>query len=134
MNRRNDGATIEQLQAAVVGAANDEWLRRRAKVPFAVVFATLASIERFAHEGRKILEKRESEARLEAERQRRDHERVKRRIDTRTQPQSALVALLKPMCRSTTAANPRSTDAQMSARRAEAKTRLEAWSLENGNA
>jgi hypothetical protein len=55
-NRIADGATPEQIHAAVKGAGDDDWLRRRAKVPFAVVFASLASLERFAHQGRKLLE------------------------------------------------------------------------------
>jgi hypothetical protein len=61
-NRTAEGATPDQLEAAVVGASVDEWLRRRAKVPFAVVFASLASIERFAHEGRKILDRHPTES------------------------------------------------------------------------
>jgi hypothetical protein len=53
-NRHREGATFEQLEAAVAGAGVDDWLRRRAKAPFAVVFASVASVERFAHEGRKL--------------------------------------------------------------------------------
>jgi hypothetical protein len=56
-NRAAEGATLEQLEAAVAGASTDDWLRRRAKVPFAVVFASVASIERFAHEGRKVVDR-----------------------------------------------------------------------------
>ncbi len=135
VNRRNDGATVEQLEAAVVGAANDEWLRRRAKVPFAVVFATLASIERFAHEGRKILEKQENQLRREAERKRLERDCLKRRNDTRGQPpQPGLAAVFASLLRPFPATNPPPTDAQVSARRTEARAKLEAWSLENGNA
>ncbi|MGA7123804.1 MAG: hypothetical protein WBY94_27115, partial [Polyangiaceae bacterium] len=73
-NRRAEGATLEQLEAAVAGASADDWIRRRAKVPFAVVFASLASLERFAHQGRKILDARSFESRREAEERRKDSE------------------------------------------------------------
>ncbi len=57
-NRHAEGATSEQLAAAVEGAKHDEWLREgRAKSPFAVVFASLATIERFASSGENTLEK-----------------------------------------------------------------------------
>jgi hypothetical protein len=66
-NRVLAGATLEQLAAAVEGAAADEWLRKRAHAPFAVVFANLASVERFAHEGRKIRDAREHMAKRDVE-------------------------------------------------------------------
>jgi hypothetical protein len=48
-NRHAEGATSEQLAGAVQGARHEEWLRQgHAKPPFAVVFTSLASIERFA--------------------------------------------------------------------------------------
>jgi len=71
-NRRAEGATLDELETAVAGAGADDWIRRRAKVPFAVVFASLVSIARFAHEGRKILDARAFEVRREAEERRRD--------------------------------------------------------------
>jgi hypothetical protein len=73
-NRIADGATHEQLEAAVEGASADDWLRRRAKVPFAVVFASLSSIERFAHAGRKLRDAREHATKREAEERRRELE------------------------------------------------------------
>lgn len=52
-NRWAEGATLEQLKAAVEGARHDEWLRQgRAKSAFAVVFASRTSIDRFAAAGR----------------------------------------------------------------------------------
>jgi hypothetical protein len=49
-NRHAEGATREQLAAAVEGARHDEWLRQgRAKSAFAVVFASLASVDRFTN-------------------------------------------------------------------------------------
>jgi hypothetical protein len=52
-NRHCEGATIEELLAAVEGAKHDEWLRKGgAKSPSAVLFASLASIKRFAAAGR----------------------------------------------------------------------------------
>jgi hypothetical protein len=62
-NRLAEGATLEQIEAAVAGASVDEWLRRRAKVPFAVVFASVASVQRFAHEGRKVIDRQATKAR-----------------------------------------------------------------------
>ncbi len=51
-NRLAEGATLEQLEAAVEGASANDWLRAgRAKVPFAIVFASRSSVERFALEG-----------------------------------------------------------------------------------
>jgi hypothetical protein len=52
-NRQSDGATYEELRAAIDGARTSEWLAKRAGSPFAVVFANIASLRRFAHEGRK---------------------------------------------------------------------------------
>jgi hypothetical protein len=61
VNRRTEGASVEQLCAAVTGAGESEWLRQgRAKVPFAVVFASLASVQRFAAEGVKHAAERAS--------------------------------------------------------------------------
>lgn len=52
-NRYAEGATLGELQAAVYGAAHDDWLRRgRANAPFAVVFASIDSVSRFATSGR----------------------------------------------------------------------------------
>ena len=66
-NRHAEGATIEQLAAAVEGARYDEWLGQgRAKSPFAVVFASLASVERFADAGRKHARKTDDAARQRA--------------------------------------------------------------------
>jgi hypothetical protein len=62
-NRHAEGATVEQLVAAVEGAKHDEWLRGRAKSPFAVVFASLESVERFANAGREHARKTEAAAR-----------------------------------------------------------------------
>jgi hypothetical protein len=59
-NRHAEGATSEQLAAAVEGARHDEWLRQgRAKSPIAVVFASLASVDRFADAGREHARKAE---------------------------------------------------------------------------
>lgn len=52
-NRRVEGATLEELEAAALGAGEDAWVRLRARCPFAVVFCDLAAVRRFAHEGRK---------------------------------------------------------------------------------
>jgi hypothetical protein len=63
-NRHAEGATVEQLAGAVEGARHDEWLRQgRAKSPFAVVFASLAAVERFASSGREHARKTEAMAR-----------------------------------------------------------------------
>jgi hypothetical protein len=63
-NRYAEGATGEQLAAAVDGARHDEWLRQgRANSPFAVVFASLSTIERFASAGRERARKIEATAR-----------------------------------------------------------------------
>jgi hypothetical protein len=53
-NRRHEGATIEQLLDAVAGAAEHAWLRTGARSAFAVVFANLPAVARFAHDGRKL--------------------------------------------------------------------------------
>jgi len=66
-NRHAEGATSEQLAAAVEGARHDEWLRQgRAKSPFAVVFASLASVDRFADAGREHARRAEAAARQRA--------------------------------------------------------------------
>jgi hypothetical protein len=63
-NRYAEGATSEQLAMAVEGARHDEWLRQgRAKSPFAVVFASLTTIERFASSGREHARRIEATAR-----------------------------------------------------------------------
>lgn len=135
VNRRNEGATLNQLEAAVVGADADEWLRRgRAKVPFAVVFATVASVERFAHEGRKILDVRDGKLRRERETRSEVRECAKSPIATRCQPPPEVIALCKSLFRAVPAACHPSTGAQVVKRSAEEeKARLQAWSRENGN-
>jgi hypothetical protein len=66
-NRHAEGATTEQLAGAVEGARHDQWLRQgHAKSPFAVVFASLASIDRFAKAGRDHARKTEAAARVRA--------------------------------------------------------------------
>jgi len=66
-NRYAEGATSEQLAAAVEGARHDEWLRKgHAKSPFAVVFASLASVDRFANAGREHARKTDEAARQRA--------------------------------------------------------------------
>lgn len=66
-NRHAEGATVEQLAAAVEGAKHDEWLRQgRAKSPFAVVFASLETVERFDTAGQEHARKTEDAARLHA--------------------------------------------------------------------
>jgi hypothetical protein len=66
-NRHAEGATTQQLTMAVEGARQDEWLRQgRAKSPFAVVFASLASVERFGDAGREHAHKTEAAARQRA--------------------------------------------------------------------
>jgi len=62
-NRHAEGATSEQLAMAVEGARHDEWLRQgRAKSPFGVVFASLASVDRFASSGREHARRTEAAA------------------------------------------------------------------------
>jgi hypothetical protein len=53
-NRLHEGATLEQLLDAVAGAAEHAWLRTGARSAFAVVFANLPAVARFAHDGRKL--------------------------------------------------------------------------------
>lgn len=66
-NRQAEGATTEQLAAAVEGARHDEWLRQgRANSPFAVVFASQTTIERFASAGREHARRAEATARERA--------------------------------------------------------------------
>jgi hypothetical protein len=66
-NRHAEGATSEQLAGAVEGARHDEWLRQgRAKSPFAVVFASLATVDRFASSGREHARRIEATARERA--------------------------------------------------------------------
>jgi hypothetical protein len=69
-NRQAEGATIEQLTAAVQGAKHDPWLRqRRAQSPFAVVFTSLSSIARYSAAGREHAQQAEGATRrLAAER------------------------------------------------------------------
>lgn len=67
VNRQAEGATIEQLVAAVEGAKQDDWLRQgRAKSPFAVVFVSLASVARFAAAGQEHVRQTEAAARQRA--------------------------------------------------------------------
>ena len=135
VNRLNEGATLEQLEAAVVGADADEWLRRGyAKVPFAVVFATVASVERFAHEGRKIRDARGCKLRRERETRSEIRDYVKPHIDTRCQPPAEVVALCKSLFQPVPVTCKPSTGAQVAKRSAEEeRERLQAWSRENGN-
>jgi len=66
-NRHDEGAAAEQLAAAVAGAKHDEWLRQgRAKSPFAVVFASLESVARFAAAGQEHARRAEAAARRRA--------------------------------------------------------------------
>ncbi len=135
-NRRAEGATLEQLEAAVAGAGKDDWIRRRAKAPFAVVFASRASIERFAHEGRKILDASAFEARRDAEECRKDREwRKQQRAVLRTESPPTADEIrgwlpdlrppppppIQPM-----------TVEEIVKRRAEQLAHAEAWAQENG--
>ena len=123
-----EGATIERLEAAVVGASANDWLRNRAKVPFAVVFASLASVERFAHEGRRVLDARAVEARREAEERRKDREWREQCGAVRAPPPQVaemLGRLLRPRMISQ---GPPSTEADIAERKAEQLARLEALS------
>jgi len=53
--RRREGAALAELLLAVAGASADPWLRRpQCRVPHAVVFASLASVGRFADAGREL--------------------------------------------------------------------------------
>jgi hypothetical protein len=75
-NRHAEGATSEQLAWAVEGARQNEWLRQgHAKSPFAVVFAALASVDRFAHAGRENARKTDEAARQRAVERRTAHAR-----------------------------------------------------------
>jgi len=55
MARMREGCSHHELADAIAGAGTDEWLRkgRARNGPFGVVFANVASIGRFAHEGRR---------------------------------------------------------------------------------
>jgi hypothetical protein len=133
-NRRREGATLEQLEAAVIGAGADEWIRYRAKVPFAVVFASVASIERFAHEGRRILEAQTSQARREAEERRRDREWREQRSALRAEPPPTLEELRRSLPEISTAVPSRPlTPSELAQRRAAQLLRAEAWLRENGD-
>jgi hypothetical protein len=133
-NRRTEGATVEQLEAAVAGAAADDWLRRRAVVPFAVVFASLASVERFAHQGRKVLHARTLERRREAEERGEYRERRERTAVIRNGPLPSLQQLrAKPFVLHCPPRPPRPmTSEELARHRAEEIARLKAWSHENG--
>lgn len=66
-NRQAEGATIKQLAAAVEGAKRDEWLQQgRAQSPFAVVFASVESVARFAAAGDEYTQRVEAAARRRA--------------------------------------------------------------------
>ena len=135
-NRRAEGASLEQLEAAVAGAGADDWIRRRAKVPFAVVFASLASLERFAHEGRKILDARGFETRREAEERRKDREWRKQQraiiqneiTPTADELRAELLGMPSPP---PPPARPMTAD-ELAKHRAEQLARAEAWARENG--
>ena len=74
-NRLAEGATIAQLLAAVDGAHEDEWLQAgRAKVPFAVVFASARSVERFAASGVERVTEARKQTLRKAEERRRAHQ------------------------------------------------------------
>ncbi|MDP9001797.1 MAG: hypothetical protein M3O46_16990 [Myxococcota bacterium] len=128
-NRRAEGATLEQLEAAIAGAGDDDWIRRRAKVPFAVVFASLASLERFAHQGRKILCARESDARRDAEERRKDREwRARATERAELSPTASGHRLMLPLmaCPPPRAA-PQMTAEQFVRQRVEQLERFEVW-------
>ena len=135
-NRHAEGATLEQLEAAVAGAGADEWIRRRAKVPFAVVFASLASLERFAHQGRKILDSRAFESRQAAEERRKDREwRAQQRAivqneipPTADELRAELLGIPSPPL---PPARPMTAE-ELAKHRAEQLARAEAWARENG--
>jgi hypothetical protein len=135
-NRRSEGATVEQLEAAVAAAATDEWLRRRAKVPFAVVFASVASIERFAHQGRKNTGRDMAARNLVGDLQRRlersprtEAREPRFRSDAGGSPLSPNRALLPWIAK----VPPRSRASDdLSQRRMEQLERLKIWSRENG--
>jgi hypothetical protein len=66
-NRHAEGATVDQLRAA----AQDDWLRQgHAKCAFAVVFATVDSVARFADVGREQTRRTAAIARQRAEERR----------------------------------------------------------------
>lgn len=76
INRMAEGVTIDQLRAAVDGAEASDWLRAgRAKVPFAAVFASQSSVERFAGEGLEQVKHAKNLARQQAEERRKARER-----------------------------------------------------------
>jgi hypothetical protein len=132
--RLDEGATIEQLEAAVAGAGAERWLRRAARVPFAVVFASIASIERRAHEGRKILDAHARTTREVAENARRDREwRAEQRARANAPaampppPANELLAELPPLAET----RPLSRE-EFAQRRAQEQARLEAWMRESG--
>lgn len=136
-NRMAEGATCEQLEAAVAGAGADDWLRRRAKVPFAVVFASLASVERFAHEGRKILDAKAGEARREAEERRKDrewreHERLRAANAEPPPPRDELRAWLPTAPPQNREPARPMTHEELARRRAEQIAAVAAWGREAG--
>jgi hypothetical protein len=137
-NRRAEGATLEQLEAAVAGAGADDWIRRRAKVPFAVVFASLASIERFAHQGRKIIDARAFEQRRDAEERRKDREWRKQQRERASMlaedlppPLEELRAEILGLPSPPLPSRPLTAE-EVAQRRAEQIARAEAWARENG--
>ena len=131
-NRLAEGATPDELEAAVAGAGADDWIRRRAKVPFAVVFATMASLARFAHAGRKILDAKASAARREAEERQKDRAwRTEKRVavaSEATPTAQALRALLPDTPPPPLPSPPRPMTAEEFARhRVLELARMEAW-------
>jgi len=131
-NRRIEGATLEQVEAAILGAGADEWVRRRAKVPFAVVFASVASIERFAHEGRKILETKAAAVRRENEERQKDRqwrEQLRSAEDALPPPcAERLRDLLPAVTRTVVRAEPLSP-ADLERRKLDQLARAQAWIL-----
>lgn len=72
MNRLAEGVTIAQLLAAVDGAGASDWLRAgRAKVPFALVFASRDSVARFTAESLYRAEEKRNLAQQRADERRR---------------------------------------------------------------
>jgi hypothetical protein len=131
-NRLAQGATVDELKAAVIGAGADDWIRRRAKVPFAVVFATMASLARFAHAGRKILDIKASHARREAQEREKDRvwrEEQRDRFASEDPPNAeALRALLPDELRHAIPSPERPmTPEEIARRRALELARMEAW-------
>ncbi len=99
-NRHAEGATVEQLAAAVGGAKHDEWLRQgRAKSPFAVVFTSLFSVERFANAGLEHARKTEAAVRQRVAERRATFDRFNEVAPLSAAENAELVALaLRSLC------------------------------------